>query len=251
MSRPSETPAVGATLPERAYTDAVYAKLRDAIVRGEMAPGLEIRQEQLARDLNVSRTPLREALRKLEYEGLVEPGPRRLYRVTEFSIVDYEQLFIARIPLEVIAMRLTIPRLDIRDIAALEGDMAQMSLYARSENWELWNTPHRSFHRGLAMYAGARTQEALAQLIDHSTRYWGHYMAHQPLSLDWGVDAHRAILDACIERDLDTAVRLEVEHLHKTASHLIGTVDPSYPAEGLRLAAAIAQAPTDTVGGRP
>jgi DNA-binding GntR family transcriptional regulator len=246
MSRPSENQAVAATLPERAYTDAVYETLRDAIVRGKMAPGLEIRQEQLARDLNVSRTPLREALRKLEYEGLVEPGPKRLYRVTEFSIVDYEQLFIARIPLEVIAMRLTIPRLDIRDIAALEGDMAQMSLYARAENWELWNGPHRSFHRGLAMHAGTRTIETLAQLIDHSTRYWGHYMAHQQLRLSWGVDAHRAILDACIERDVDTAARLEAQHLYETAAHLIGTVDPGYPADGLRIAAAIAQAPADT-----
>jgi DNA-binding GntR family transcriptional regulator len=212
------------SLPEGGHVEAVYRQLRDAILRGEMAPGLEIRQEELARDLAVSRTPLREALRKLEYEGLVE-------------------LFMARIPLEVIAMRMTIPKLDTRDIAALEGDMAQMAHYARAEDWTLWNTPHRAFHARLVSHAGSRTGALLARLIDHAARYWGHYMVHQPLRLTWGVDAHRAILDACIEGDVDGAVRLQVDHLYDMATTLMSAVDPDYVAEGLRVAATIAKVP--------
>jgi DNA-binding GntR family transcriptional regulator len=111
---------------------AVHDRLRDAILRGEIAPGEATSQVALARQLGVSRTPLREALRLLEREGLVVSQPNRRIRIADFSIADLEALYAMRIALETVAVRLTVPTLGPEQFAELEGLMAQMDHYIRA-----------------------------------------------------------------------------------------------------------------------
>ena len=95
----------------------VHARMRRAILRAELSPGDELSQVRLAKELGVSRTPLREALRMLVNEGLLEGEPNRQLRVAGYSIADMEELYVARVSLETTALRITIPRLTTRDIA--------------------------------------------------------------------------------------------------------------------------------------
>jgi|SRR5215212_5715278 DNA-binding GntR family transcriptional regulator len=224
------------------HVDLVYAQVRDAILRGLMKPGEEIRQERLARDLRVSRTPLREALRMLEREGLVSGTPNRSYRVTGFSMPDLEELYVLRLPLEAAAIRLTIPLLGTREIAALEGEMAQMAHFAEVRDYELWEIPHRAFHAGLVAKAGDRITHLLKQLSDHSERYRRFYTIELPLAWSRGVDHHRAILDACREGDADAGAERLARHLCATAEYVMKAVDGTYVPERLHMALGMAVA---------
>src|SRR6187431_1020287 len=87
----------------------VHELLRLAILRGELAPGSNVSLVQLARDFNIGRTPLREALRLLQGEGLVIATPNRQVRIATLSASDFEGISIARLALETVAIRITVP----------------------------------------------------------------------------------------------------------------------------------------------
>src|SRR3954449_10655230 len=98
---------------------AVHARLRAAILSGEIAEGAVTSQATLAERFGVGRTPLREALRMLQREGLIISEPNRRVRVAGLSADDVEELYIMRIALEAIAIRLTVPVLSATDIAEM------------------------------------------------------------------------------------------------------------------------------------
>ena len=239
---PEDLPTVTSLPSEPQQVDVVFAQVRDKILRGVLQPDQEIRQERLARELAVSRTPLREALRMLEREGLVRSAPNRSYRVTGFSMPDLEQLYVLRLPLEAIAIRMTIPLLGARDIAALEGDMAQMAHFQEVRNYELWEVPHRAFHSRLTSKAGERITRLLQQLSDHAERYRRFRTLELPLAWKRGADQHRSILDACRKGDVDAGAERLARHLGNTAEHVMRAVDPSYVPERLYLALGVAVA---------
>src|SRR5580693_10243624 len=95
---------------------SAHARLRRLIVRGALAPGSELSQVELARRTGVSTTPLREALRRLEAEGLVESRRNRRPRVRPFDCEDLDSVYAARVLLEPPALRITVPRLGAGDL---------------------------------------------------------------------------------------------------------------------------------------
>jgi DNA-binding GntR family transcriptional regulator len=243
MLQPADVPTVTALPRDPQHVDVVHAALRDAILRGTLKPGEVVRQERVARELEVSRTPLREALRMLEREGLVRSERNRSYRVTGFSADDVEQIYVMRLPLEAAAIRLSVPRFDTAHIAALEGEMAQMETFARRHAYEHWEVPHRAFHRGLVSGAGERIAGYLSQLSDHAERYRRYYTTELPRAWTVGVNEHRAILDACGDADADRAAAQLVQHLHHVALSVIRSIDPAHEPRDLELALQMAQAP--------
>src|SRR5579885_1654687 len=116
-------------------SDDVYARVREAILDGELAPGTVMSQVALAEDLGISRTPLREALRMLQSEGLIDAQPNRRVRVAPMTPQDLEDLWIIRVTLEAEALRLSVPRMTPEDLAGLEGHMAEMAHYAANEDY--------------------------------------------------------------------------------------------------------------------
>ena len=100
-----------------ASTQHAYEELRRQILQGELAPGATFSQVQLSDQLGVSRTPLREAVRLLQMEGLLRAEPRRRVRVSPLSTEDFEDLYAIRIALESLAVRLTVPQLDQTELA--------------------------------------------------------------------------------------------------------------------------------------
>src|ERR1700743_3766248 len=97
--------------PARQSAEYVHRRVREAILEAELPPGETMSQVALAEDLGVSRTPLREALRMLQGEGLIEARPNRRVRVAPMSADDLEQLYAVRVALEAQALRLAIPRM--------------------------------------------------------------------------------------------------------------------------------------------
>jgi DNA-binding GntR family transcriptional regulator len=209
-------------------TDAAHLRVREAILEGEIAPGAVMSQVALADELGISRTPLREALRMLQSEGLVEAEPNRRVRVAAISPDDLEQLCVMRVTLEAEAIRLAVPRMSTHDLARLEGHHAEMTHYAEVRDYRRWIVPHQAFHRGLIARAGGRFTAALTQLFDHAERYRRMHIGHGPSA--WATKDHRAILDACKARDRQAASRLLAAHFARTAFELIEHLEPGHHA---------------------
>jgi DNA-binding GntR family transcriptional regulator len=213
-------------------TEAVYERVREAILEGEIAPGATMSQVALAEELGISRTPLREALRMLQSEGLVEAERNRRVRVAEISPVDLEELCIMRVALEAEAIRLAVPRMTAEDLARLEGHMAEMAHFADAKDYRRWTVPHQAFHRGLTAPAGGRFTGVLTQLFDHAERYRRLHIGHGPSA--WATKDHRKILDACKAGDRDDAGRLLAQHFARTAFELIDELEPRHEPARLR-----------------
>lgn len=107
--------------------DLVLTSLREAILAGVLSPGARLRQEELAERFGTSRIPVREALRALEYEGLVTSEPNRGFTVTELDADDVEEVYDLRIVLESHAVRVSLPLLTDEDIDELDGLFATMT----------------------------------------------------------------------------------------------------------------------------
>ena len=112
---------------KRTAQDLVLTAMREAILSGEVPPGARLRQERLAQRFGTSRIPVREALRALEYEGLVQSAPYRGFTVTELDADDIEEVYDLRILLEGHAVRLAVPLITDEDLRALEGLYTEMA----------------------------------------------------------------------------------------------------------------------------
>lgn len=121
----SGTAALAAFVSQRRTTnetaqDMVLETLREAILDGIVVPGTRLRQEELASVFDTSRIPVREALRALEYEGLVQSEPRRGFTVTSLDADQIEEIYDLRTVLESHAIRLAIPLLTEQDLIELQ-----------------------------------------------------------------------------------------------------------------------------------
>jgi DNA-binding GntR family transcriptional regulator len=212
----------------------VHERLRTAILRGEIPAGQTTSQVTLARDLDVGRTPLREALRMLQREGLVISTPNRSVRIAELLGDDAEELYIMRIALEAVAIRITVPGLTSRDFAELEGYMAQMDHYMRVEDRRGMRAPHHAFHRVLVAGSGPRVSEMIGQLFDHAERYRLQFGATDPSVWDERRAEHRAIFDAAAAGDGDLAAVRLTEHYVRTAVLVFAGLDPDHDLARLR-----------------
>ena len=127
-SRRAQLDRIIATNVARQLTaqDLVLNSMREAILTAALPPGTRLRQEKLAELFGTSRIPVREALRALEYEGLVTSMPRRGFTVTELDADDIEEVYDLRVLLESHAVRLAVPLITDEDLQILEGLYARM-----------------------------------------------------------------------------------------------------------------------------
>jgi DNA-binding GntR family transcriptional regulator len=216
---------------------AVHVQLRAAILTGEIAAGAVTSQAALAERFGVGRTPLREALRMLQREGLVISQPNHRVRIAELSGEDAEELYIMRIALEAVAISITVPLLTAVDLAELDGLMAQMDHYLKLRDTLGYREPHRAFHHRLVYAAGPRVGEEIDELFDHSERYRRRFGAGG--SWDARRAEHQAILDAAAERDPVAAAELLARHYLHTVRLVFAELDPERDLARLRQTVAI------------
>ena len=216
---------------------AVHARLRAAILSGEIAEGAVTSQATLAERFGVGRTPLREALRMLQREGLVISQPNHRVRIAELSSEDAEELYIMRIALEAVAIRVTVPVLTSADLAELDGLMAQMDHYMKLRDHVGHREPHRQFHYRLVYAAGPRVSEQIDELFDHAERYRRRFGAAD--TWESRRAEHRAILDAVGDGDREAAADLLADHYLHTVRLVFGELAPDHDLARLRETVAI------------
>ncbi|MDT0307987.1 GntR family transcriptional regulator [Streptomyces sp. DSM 44917] len=240
MNAPANASGPAADRAGRASADAViarlYTQLRDEIIDGRLAPGETLSQVQLARRLGASRTPLREALRLLEREGLIDSEFNRRVRVAGLSAAELEEIYASRLVLESLAVRLSVERFTAEDIDFLRARLEAMRQGAAAQDYERWKIPHRAFHARLRRGAGARLTRQLETLSDHAERYRHLYTVEAPRAWDAGLVEHGAIVEACRGGDAEAAADAVGRHLAHVALSTVALVQPDYDPAAIRQA---------------
>ena len=197
----------------------VAGQLRSAILGGAIGPGERVRQEEVAQRSGASRLPVREALRMLAAEGLIENEPHKGARVPRLSMHEVDVMYRMRERLEPLALAESLPELTGDDLARL-GDLQDE--IERDPDVARFLELDREFH--LLTYGGCR----IDQLTSTVVRLWNstqHYRrAFVQLSgpdRRWVVNAeHRLLLDALIRRDETDAGRFLAGHIRRTRIEL-------------------------------
>jgi DNA-binding GntR family transcriptional regulator len=201
----------GRAFAARRSTPGLIAdSLRAGMLDGRIGGGQKLIQRDLARAFGTSRIPIREALRQLESEGLIDYHPHRGAVVAPLTAPEIKEIYEMRMPLEVLALRLAIPKLDAHRLTAARraiDDSAGAANVAKfgGLNWR--------FHE--ALYEAAdrpRLLKAIRNLYIHASR-WASFEKHQRRSFTAIIAEHREILRACERRNVRIAVSALERHL--------------------------------------
>ncbi|MET4632921.1 GntR family transcriptional regulator [Kaistia defluvii] len=196
----------------RTATEYVEATLREAILSGAIAPGTPLRQEELATTFKVSRMPIREALRQLEAQALVDFEPHRGAVVVQITLLDAMDNYAIRAALEPQALRLSIPNLTEEDFTIAEEILAEIDQETDPGRMGELN---RRFH--MTLYAQAGLPRLIALTEQHLASADRYLRFHLAAIGDMGQDEHHDMLAACRAGDEAGALDALARH-HGRAS---------------------------------
>lgn len=216
----------GTDIPAITAADTVATQLRNAIVSGALAPGIRVRQRDIAHAYGVSTTPVREAFAALQREGLLRLEANKGAVVFRPTVQDLRHDYEIRIELEALAARVAALRFRGPDVEVLQPLLDEMRSTTAGTAYIALN---QRFHAGLYAVSGRERLCALiATLRDASGAYLQLYAAQ-------GVPAarlhreHQAILDACAAQDPDAADAAVRAHLQSTVEHVSRALEESAP----------------------
>ncbi|MCD7955452.1 MAG: GntR family transcriptional regulator [Lachnospiraceae bacterium] len=201
--------------------DVVFQTLRQAILRGEISPGERLMEIHLAQKLGVSRTPVREAIRMLELEGLVTTVPRKGTVVAEITVSDLEDVLEVRQALEELAVRIVCKKITKEQLAEMKGLAARFRETLKGDDVVACAEADMKFHDAIYNATGNRRLiQILNNLREQMYRYRMEYLkdksSHQIL-----VKEHEEILQALQEQDEQKALAAISCHIDRQKEHII------------------------------
>jgi len=200
--------------------EQVAGEIRQLILGGLLGPGQPVNQDEIAERLGVSRMPVREALRTLAVEGLVQFHPNRGAVVTELSRRDMEELYALRIMLEGPAARRSAENMTSEHLTGLQGLIKEMERLRDGPRAE-WAEVHYRFHLSLYESAGmprlGRLIAGLRNLVEPYSRIY----IRLPERMRQAEREHRDLVAACRKRDGKRAEKVLVEHLSSPSRALL------------------------------
>jgi DNA-binding GntR family transcriptional regulator len=207
----------------------VYVRLKDAILTGSLRPMERITENKVAASYGLSRTPVREAFRRLETEGLIQVIPQRGSFVSQPSVEDILEIYQIRMPLECMSARIAAERIEDDQLAELENLVNAERARAEGRSAERSLRASARFHA--ALYACTRNKRLASFLVDmqnqvHRVRVlWPSTVAR--LEETW--KEHAAILTALKSRDGAEAERLMRLHLERARATTLNRILPAEP----------------------
>lgn len=204
--------------------EVVCETLRDAVRRGILQPGERLMEIQLAEDLGVSRTPVREAIRKLEMEGYVIMMPRRGTYVADLSIRDINEVFEIRTSLESLASGLAAERINEDELEKLQRLLVEIGAYIKSGDMESIVRTDTEFHD--LLYQASRNTRLvgiISNLREQLTRFRTTSMSF-PGRLKATLEEHRKIVEAIAQGDEKAARKAAEHHMEKSEQTLLASM---------------------------
>jgi DNA-binding GntR family transcriptional regulator len=203
--------------------ELVFDALREAIIQGRLKPGERLMEIQLAEELGVSRTPVREAIRKLELEGFLVMIPRKGAYVAGISVKDIVNIFEVRAALESLAAGLAAERITEEELEQLERALVYIS-EASANNLSAVVQTDISFHE--LIYKASRNQR-LVQIVTHLQEQIQRFRTAslaQPGRTRTVIEEHRKIVEAISERNVELARTLAREHIENAEYSLLSAM---------------------------
>lgn len=194
-------------------SDQVYLNLRQQILNGDIDPGTALRQDDIATQNAVSKIPVREALRRLEVEGLIDFVPRKGATVRQIDLNDVLELLDIRLALECRALELAIPNFIDSDIELARDIHSAYKQEIIPENWSHLN---RQFHHCLLEPCDNHHLLSLLGDVEQRMGILMRYRVTKASGFMRPIKEHGLILDACEARKIDLSVTLLRKHIEIT-----------------------------------
>ncbi|MEI7026614.1 GntR family transcriptional regulator [Paenibacillus sp. y28] len=204
--------------------EKVYETLKEAILNGSLPQGAHLKERDIAHNFGISTTPVKEALRRLDQEGLVLTKPRIGTFVSSNIMRSVEEISWARSALEGVAARLAAIKITDEECRRLEAQIGRMEQATAAGNGELLYELNEAFHRFILTVS---QNDYIVQQI-HAVRAFDKAVRKQALSdreeLERAIGEHRLIYECIIRRDPDAAEQAMVRHIRRTASFVTNSL---------------------------
>lgn len=208
-------------------TDWAYEQIKEAILRIQFAPGTQLQIESLVTELGISRTPIREALLRLEKDGLVRVAPRVGFFVKEFTHHDLEELYEVRELLESRAVKNATNNLSDQDLDLIDHLLDLSVIAVQAKDVEKFLEVEIKFHNFLTEHSqNSYLISVLESLRDLSYR-WRMLSLRSPESLARSMEEHLNIARAVRDKDAELASQLMAEHIRNARERIMEIVKAS------------------------
>jgi DNA-binding GntR family transcriptional regulator len=219
-----------ARLDNLTLRERVHEHLKGEILANRYPPGSELLEVPLSEELGVSRGPIREALRSLESEGLVEITPRHGAFVTSLSKRDFLEAYQVREALEALGVRLAVPRLGEADLDDLDKRLDEMAEHVAAGDVDAFFEANAGFHEAFMEASGNRK---LIEVYRRLMAQMGPYRrpsARLRGNVERSIAEHRDILVAARARDVEAAVERLMRHVEVPQRMLEGMTEDEFTA---------------------
>lgn len=211
--------------------DMVFDVLMNAIMQGQLSPGERLLEVQLADEMGVSRTPVREAIRRLELEGFVVMVPRKGAYVAGLSIDDVESVYEIRTALETLAVRLAAQRMETADYEQLDELAGKMQQTWQEGDVDNWVNLDARFHELLYTFSrNERLISMMSNIMEQLSRYRIISLANVEVRQN-SLNEHQTLIEALKRRDSDAAADAAAHHIENTKQSLVNMLKAKFAAE--------------------
>ena len=205
--------------------DIVFKTLRDAIITGEFQPGERLMEMKLANEMGVSRTPVREAIKKLEAEGLVIMNPRRGAQVAPINEKDLKDILEIRKALESLSCRIACGKVNPDDIKHLRSINRAVAKAVRENDIPEIVERDVEFHDAINLITdNARLAKFLGQLKEHLYRYRLEFIKNME-NCNTIIEDHERIIEAIAQKNADVACKEIEDHIELQERFILNTLE--------------------------
>ncbi|MBS7526294.1 GntR family transcriptional regulator [Fusibacter paucivorans] len=199
----------------RSLSDVVFQKLRNDIVNGLYPKGYKLNEIKIAKEMDISRTPVREALKQLELEGLIDSIPNRGAVVVGISDQDVKDLCAMRQSIEDVAIRFAIDRMSSDDVEKLEDIYDLMAFYTKKADVDKVFDLNTSFHETIYQTLNSPQLESILKHFQDLLRISRYQSLNREGRIQATLDEHGRILDAIKSRNAELAATEVTNHHSK------------------------------------
>ncbi len=205
----------------------VFTQLQNDILNGKYRQGDSLIETRLSEELGVSRTPIREAIRQLELEGLVQSIPNKGAIVTGISAKDVEDIYTIRMMIEGLAARWAAENITEEELNELKETIELEEFYTLKNDTEHLIKFDSKFHEAIFKASKSRPLMHMLSNFHHYLQKPRNISISSPGRAQKALDEHKAILKAIMERDPDMAEKLTTEHVKNARINHTATIKQS------------------------
>lgn len=206
----------------RLMSEEIADILRENIISGNLNPGEKVNEYQVAKLLNISRPPIREAFRLLTAEGLITLVPRKGAFVSKLSVQEVKEIYEMKSMMESFAVRLAIPIVDEKEVSKLDSINNLMEEKIKQNNFKAILKLNIEFHRKMIKMSKNEKLAHFYESIVLPIRKYQRIGLSAPSSWKTSFKEHRNIVEAITSRNIELAERLAREHTMRATLRVIG-----------------------------